>query len=240
MPELTTNTNGAAPQETTLERIERRLARIERALERLDHAERSAPGTLAMAVDTFDDVAARMQTRGVDLDERMRTAMDMLERLTAPETAKALDRAMAAATQLPAAVATAVDVADSIAERVQASGVDIDERLRVLTRVAERLTAPEALATLEVALDQMHGVRSLLLSGVLDPAPVAMIARAGKALAEAGSRDAPKVGAFGALRSLGDPSVQRALGFLLQVARLFGAELETNEVKALLSAKEGK
>lgn len=232
-------TKGSATHESALDRIERRLARIERLLDRVEEGGRAAPHVVATAVDTLDHLAAEMQRRGVDVDERLRTALDLVERLTAPATARSLEQALDAAAQLPAVLATATDVMDSLAARAQESGVDLDERLRVLVRVSERLTAPDALETLEAALDQMHGLRSLLRSGVLDPAPVAMIAKAGRALAEAGTGEAPRVGALGALRAMGDPEVQRALGFLLTVARLFGASLGERTVAGLLPANEG-
>ncbi len=232
-------TEVSAGHESALDRIERRLARIERLLERVEDGARAAPQVVATAVDTLDHLAAGLQRRGVDVDARLGAALALAERLTAPETARGLERAMDAAEQLPAVLATVTDVMDSLAARAQESGVDLDERLRVLVRVSERLTAPDALETLEAALDQMHGLRSLLRSGVLDPAPVAMIAKAGRALAEAGSVEAPRVGAFGALRAMGDPEVQRALGFLLTVARLFGASLGEQDVAGLAPANEG-
>jgi uncharacterized protein YjgD (DUF1641 family) len=238
MPELV-GTNGSNGAQSALERLDARLARIERALERVEASERAVPAAVATAVDTLDGLVARLQAGGVDVDERLRVAARLLDRLTAPETARALEAAMRAAEQLPAVVATATDVLDSLAARAQDSGVDLDERLRVLVRVAERLTAPEALETLEAAFDQLHGLRALLRSGVLDPAPVAVVAKAGRALAEAGEGPVPSVGAFGALRAMGDPSVQRALGFLLSVARLFGGALAEKEAASagLLPAK---
>lgn len=163
-------------------------------------------------------------------------ALDRLERRLA-RIERTLDRLDEATRAAPNALAAVVDTLDSFAARAQQEGIDFDERLRVLSRVTERLTAPEALETLEAALDRMHGLKTLLASGVLDPAPVAVIAKAAQALAAAGNEAAPRVGAFGALRAMGQPDVQRAVGFLLRVAQLLGAALEGPHAAHLLPEK---
>lgn len=170
-------------------------------------------------------------------DGQSDSPLDRLERRLAriEHTLARLETAAAAA---PAALGAAVDTLDSLAARVQASGIDVDERLRILLRAVERLTSPEAIATLEAAFDQMHGLRGLLGSGVLDPGPVAIVAKAGQALAASATRAPERAGMFGALRALREPDVQRALGFLLDVARRFGATLD-GQLPPLLPAAEG-
>lgn len=128
--------------------------------------------------------------------------------------------------ELPATVATLADTFDSVAGRLTDAGIDLDERMRVVGRVMERLTAPEALATLEEVLAKVDTVRALLRSGVLDPAPVSVVAKAGEALAKAASESPPSISAWGAFRALGRPDVSRAAGFLLRVGELFGRALE--------------
>lgn len=166
-------------------------------------------------------------------------ALDRLERRLA-RIERTLERFEEATRAAPNAVGAAVDTLDGFAAGLAARGIDVDERLRVLSRVAERLTAPEALETLEAALDRLHGLKTLLASGVLDPAPVAVIAKAAQSLAIAGGEAAPRVGAFGALRAMGQPDVQRAVGFLLRVAQLLGAALEGPRAVALLPKDGGE
>lgn len=166
-------------------------------------------GTHAQAA-TMADLAATL--------ERIDRRLSKLEASVA--------RLDAMAAQAPATIATVVDTVDGIAARLVSAGVDLDERARVIARVAERLTAPEALATVEEVLSKVDTVRALLRSGVLDPAPVGVVAKAGEALAKAASESPPMMSAFAAFRALGRPDVQRATGFLLRVAQLFGRALE--------------
>jgi hypothetical protein len=74
-----------------LERIEQRLARLEGAVAQLDTLARTAPGVLATVTDTLDHTAARLAESGIDVDERMRTSLRLLERLTAPRAASAFE-----------------------------------------------------------------------------------------------------------------------------------------------------
>lgn len=68
----------------TLERIDRRLAHLEQEVDRVHTALRGAPTAIAAAVDTFDDVVAGLASRGVDVDERLTTMLQVLDRLTRP------------------------------------------------------------------------------------------------------------------------------------------------------------
>jgi hypothetical protein len=70
-----------------LERIERRLARLESSVERVNSLARGAPALIATVTDSFDGVARRAAEAGIDVDERTRAALTLLERLTAPEVA---------------------------------------------------------------------------------------------------------------------------------------------------------
>lgn len=85
----TTNASDASVA-SMLERIDRRLARLESAAARLEALDRSLPGAVAGAVDTFDEIVDRLRARGVDVDERLRLFADMLDRLTAPQTQRAV------------------------------------------------------------------------------------------------------------------------------------------------------
>lgn len=98
-----------------LERIDQRLARLEGAVERLDTVARGAPGALAIATDTFDGVAARLAESGVDIDERVRTTLRVLERLTAPEAANAVETLLGSGILDDRAVRALGKVADALA-----------------------------------------------------------------------------------------------------------------------------
>ncbi|MCA9593326.1 MAG: DUF1641 domain-containing protein [Myxococcales bacterium] len=240
-------TEGTAPvarQEdpvlSAIRRLEQRLARIEDSVSRAEGLARQAVPTAATALDVLDDVARQADERGIDVDQRMRTALRLLERATQPETARMLERTLDLAETAPQTLATVADVVDGLIAKGAEAGIDVDERLRVIVRVAERLTSPGALSVAETLVGNLDAISRLLGSGILAPGPVEVVSRAGGALASAGSNGAPKtVGAWGALRSLSDPRVQRALGFALDFARRFGDSLDAlDAVPALVASTE--
>jgi len=220
----------------SLARIEQRLARLEAGVARVEEGAAGAPAALAAVVDTLDDTAASLQGRGVDIDARLAEALRLLERLSSPEVTKSLASALELTEKLPGTVAMAADTMDDVADGLRARGVDVDDRITTLLQVMDRLTQPAALAAVSSMLDKVEQVRYLLESGVFDPAAVRVVAELGQSLAMSGARTPPKIGAFGALRAMSDPDVQRALGFTLSLARSFGAslrDLEDVERKAL-------
>lgn len=244
-PTAMTQPNGADAESigVLLARIDQRLARLE---QKVEAAASAAPAAVAMAVDTADDIARRAQDRGIDIDASLTGALRVLERLADPRTERALERMLGAAPLLeraldlaesaPALVATVADTADSLAERAGSMGIDLDERLRVLARVVERLTAPEALAAVETLLSRVDSLKAVLASGVLDPQALATVATAGDALAKAANGPAAPMGLWSAFRAASDPEVQTALGFFVRFAHAFGADLK-EPPRALIEAK---
>lgn len=234
------------PVLAALERIERRLDRIEAALEPAQSLARQAPGVVGVLADTFDSAVERAQARGIDVDERLRALVGLAERASSPEVLRVLDRLLGRldlvertldlAEQAPGIAAMAVDTFDTWIARLQAEGIDVDDHARNLLGALSRLTSPEAVAVLTDLLDHVDELRFLLQSGVLSRPAVAVIGQVGGALSELAQQEPPRAGPFAALRALGDPDVQRALGFAIQLAQHFGkarAHLETAPAKAL-------
>lgn len=212
----------ADPHGESLSRIEATLSRLEA---RLASLESQATSAVAIATDAFDGAAADARARGVDVDARVRTALRLLERVTEPSVAAALERGLELAPQAPHVVATLVDTFDGLIARARASGLDLDARAHLLAQAAERLTSPEALELLGVMLDRLDAVRGLLQSGVLDPAATRIVGTAGAALSETASEPVTPHGPWDALRALGDRDVRAALGFGLSFARNLGRHL---------------
>lgn len=152
-------------------------------------------------------------------------ALDRIERRLA-RLEDFVEKADHVVTSAPPMIGTALDTVDSLVRRLADAGVDVDERMRVVLRVAERLTAPEALEAVVALLDKVDVLKSLLEVGVFDEAPVRVVAAAGRALATAAAESPTSVGAWGAVRALGDPEVQRTLGFALRVAKILGRDLD--------------
>lgn len=149
--------NGADGIAAALARIERRLDRMEKAVGRLDAVAGGAPSALAMIADTFDGVAQRASESGVDFDERIRTTLALLERLTRAEAAASF--------------------------------------------------------------------RALLDSGLFAEGALAALSNIARALPAAGNQAPRPLGPWSAWRALKEPEVQRALGFVVDIARRLGASL---------------
>jgi hypothetical protein len=129
--------------------------------------------------------------------------------------ARALAPLAEVAAAAPGGVAILTDAFDNLAGRAVDGGVDLDARLASVLHAVEVSTSPRA----------VHGLATLVESKLLEPTALAAVSQFAAALAASGG--APPVGAWGALR---DPDVQRALGFLLAVARSFGRQLADGEL----------
>ena len=146
-----------------LEEILRRLDALDARLDALSETvSRDGTAALAVATDTFDDVAARLQARGIDIDERLAETLRLLEAFTAPEATAALgriagrlgalDQMTALLSELPPGIVLLADVFDEMARRAAARGDDFDARLRALASALEMLTRPGIVeATLRLA-----------------------------------------------------------------------------------------
>ncbi|MCB9744430.1 MAG: DUF1641 domain-containing protein [Alphaproteobacteria bacterium] len=212
-----------------LERLDERLDRLEGRVDALAELVEKAPAAIAAVTDTADHHVAAMRARGVDVDERLRVALDLTERLTRPETAAALEQALDLSQQLPGGVAMVVDTVDALLGKVVSSGVDLDERARMLLRASEALTRPSMLELLNTLLDRSEDlervIRVVLESGVLEQPAVNVVGDAGTALATSREETISPLGPFAALRKLTDPDVGLAVAFGLHFSKRFGALL---------------
>jgi len=114
---------GAGSPEThaAFARLNTLAARLEHALDVLEPTitmAQQAPLMIATAVDTFDALVAEGRENGIDLDQRLRDGVVMLERLSNPDTMRALNVLL---DRLPtlAALAPMVDQAPTLLERAQ-------------------------------------------------------------------------------------------------------------------------
>lgn len=213
------------------------VAALTRLIDRLDRLEQIAdladqmPGAVAATVDTVDDALTRAAERGVVLDERMREGLALLETLTEPATARALNDLAGRSDQIaelarladsaPQAIATVVDILDAEYARAAQAGFDPERALRDAAQALGKLS--EVFRTDEF--------QALLDSGVLDPEALQVIGGLGTALVEsqkeAARGDIPQRGMFGLLGALRDPDVQHAVGFLTRFAKRFGRQLQS-------------
>ncbi len=127
---------------------------MNRILDRLDAIENTlntlheAPGMVCMVADMADDTINTLSSNGIDIDERLKAALQIAEKLTAPEMVQKIDSFISAMNHAPGSISMAVDIVDDIAKTSSNNGINIDERLRGALEIAEKLTAPEMVANI--------------------------------------------------------------------------------------------
>jgi len=200
----------------TLNRLLDRLDTIEATVERLEQTIQRVPGMLAMAGDMADEAYAKAQHRGVEIEDRLKTATHIAERLTSPEMTKRMDQFITFSEQLPGLIAMGMDVLDDGYRSACERGIDIETLSKQGLYVLKQLTE----------LLQSHEFKALMNSGVLEPETLKIIAYAGDAMVESQQQTSKSVGLFGLFREMRDPDTKRALGFLMEFAKRFGQQLE--------------
>jgi uncharacterized protein YjgD (DUF1641 family) len=150
-------------------------------------------------------VAAALQT----IEERTRAIT---------EIADGLRPLIALAQQAPAFVAVAMDSFDEAMRTAYDKGIDVERGL---------LNGAEAALRFGATMDaeRVRELDALLKSGVLAPGTLRVVGELGRALAETAAAPAATPGLLGLLKALGQPDVQRALGFLVTFAERFGRRL---------------
>lgn len=128
------------------------------------------------------------------------------------------------------------DTFDGLMGRMQAAGIDPDERLRNLLAAADKLSSTRVLALLDAALSRADAIRMVLESGILDPHAVAVMSKAGSALADAAAHPHGPVGVFGLLRAMSSRELQWASGFLVGFAETLGRAIRTGAARQLPAA----
>ena len=91
-------------------------------------------------------------------------------------------------------------------------------------------TTSQQLATLIPTLAEASpAINRILESPIVEPEPIAVLSEAAEALVkglQAAQQNQTKVGLRGLLKATKDEDVQRGLGFLIEVAKVFGRDLK--------------
>lgn len=103
-------------------------------------------------------------------DERLEALEQRMERIE-----DKLDRVVEVLDQAPDAVATFTNVADDFARRAEERGASVDDRVNALLPVLVKLTEPQVLETLQLALDRADRIEETI--EMLDqlPGSIAMV-----------------------------------------------------------------
>ena len=134
------------------------------------------------------------------------------------EVAEALRPLITLAQQAPQFIAVVMDSFDEAMRTASDRGIDVEGGL---------LNGAEAALCFGATMDaeRVRELDALLKSGVLAPGTLRVVGELGRALAETAAAPPATPGVLGLLKALGQPDVQRALGFLVTFAERFGRRL---------------
>ncbi|MCB9101541.1 MAG: DUF1641 domain-containing protein [Anaerolineales bacterium] len=186
------------------------------------------PGVTAMLADSLDEMMRTATSTGLDPEALLQNGFQIALRLQNPRLINALTKLLdqteslemlaSLAEQGPGVVAMVADSVDEMVRVSAASGIDFD------------ILMNKGLAALIkfISVVDSQEFDALLDSGILEPHTVGVVGQTGRALAQSYALDQTqphKVGPMGLFKSLNDPDVQRALGFLTAFAKQFGRQL---------------
>ncbi|MCA9956729.1 MAG: DUF1641 domain-containing protein [Anaerolineales bacterium] len=175
-----------------------------------------AMAAAAMIGDMVDETVRSAAARGVDIEARLRAGLAIAEKLTAPEMVAKLDQLLTFANEAPGLVAMVGDMVDETAV-----SLNLEARLQMGLQIAEKATHPDNLSQLSDMFDVLLEAES----GMLNPDAVRTLGSMAQSMVAAKADPREKVGLFALLRSLNDPDIQNALGFLLNFGKRFGRSL---------------
>ena len=165
----------------------------------------TAVAPISMPTKQSEPTAATLQT----IEARTRAIV---------EVAEGLRPLIALAQQAPAVVAVLMDSFDEVIRTANNKGIDVERGV---------LNGAEAALRFGATMDaeKVRELDALLKSGVLAPGTLRIMGELGRALTETAAAPAATSGLLGLLKALGQPDVQRALGFLVTFAERFGRRL---------------
>lgn len=169
--------------------------------------------------------------READVVARERVEVDRLvDRLGEPQTAAAL-HLLLDNIELLAVIVSGVDGLARKGEVIGDTAAEVlaDLRAAVEATGLDARTTTRQLSTLIPTLaDAAPTIRRICESPIVEPEPVAVLSEFALSLAaglQAAQESSTKVGLRGLLRATKDEDVQRGLGFLVEVAKVFGRDL---------------
>ncbi|MCB9008570.1 MAG: hypothetical protein H6656_14575 [Ardenticatenaceae bacterium] len=95
-----------------LTRLLDRIESLEQTVNTLADLVQQGPGMAAMVGDMVDETVRSTAARGVDVEQRLQTALTLAEKLTAPAMVDKLDRLLALADEAPGMAAMVGDMVD--------------------------------------------------------------------------------------------------------------------------------
>jgi len=224
-----------------IDHLLQRIDTLENAVEKLTLIMEQGPGMVSMVTDMADEGYRNAAAKGVDIEERLKNALNLAEKLTAPAMMEKLEGLLTFADQAPGLISMTMDMVDEGYKRSAQNGVYIEERMGNALAMAEKLTAPAMVEKLDGLLtlaDQAPGLLSMMVDsfdeqmsrmkkeGVDMEGLVELAKDTGIAFANANKMPEAKVGGFfSMMRTMRDPDRQKAIGFLMNIAKAYGQHL---------------
>lgn len=227
---------------SSIDRLLNRIDTLEKAVEKLTTVMEQGPGMLSMAADIADETYQNASKDGVEIEQRLKNALHLAEQLTSPEMMEKLEGFISFTHQAPGLMSMTMDMVDEGIQQSAANGVVMEDRLKNALSMAEKLTAPEMVEKLNGLLqlaDQAPGLISIAIdsfdeqmgkmaqSGIDFQDIVQLGKDASTAMTQAKTMPDAKVGGiFRMLKTMRDPDRQRAIGFLMNIAKAFGQQMK--------------
>ena len=169
-----------------LTRLLDRIDALEQTVSTLASAIQQGPGLISMVTDTVDETYRTAAQSGLDVENRLKGGLTILEKLTEPRTIEVfsgllgrldqLEQFVVMADQAPGMVSMMADTLDESYRQAAQSGVELEGRLKAGLDIAEKLTAPASMAVLSKLLDRMDQLEQFVVMADQAPGMVSMVA----------------------------------------------------------------
>ncbi len=133
--------------EHTLNSLDHLLAKVDnltKVVDSLVTIMEKGPGMIAMGGDMVDEAYRAADAQGVNLEERMRIALTMAEKLTDPTLVDKLDGLLKLVDQAPGLVAMTMDIVDEKMKAALDKGFDLGTLAEIAASSNRALTAAKA------------------------------------------------------------------------------------------------
>ncbi|TVQ92403.1 MAG: DUF1641 domain-containing protein [Deltaproteobacteria bacterium] len=227
----------------SLGRILDRIDALESATRTIESVAQRAPVLIDGGAETLDAFMMQAEAQGVDVFDRGFRGLDVLEKASRPENLELVSELLDHAEAVRFAASAGSKAVQQLGE--SASLEHVSDKLGQLAGQGGKVLAspvidkllegplldPDKLDKVVDALQRLTEVaatpafQQLLDSGLLDGAALGTAGTAGTALVQTRAEGFEPVGLFGTLGRLGDPDVQKAMGFTFAVLKRFGAGL---------------
>ncbi len=213
--------------------------RVEQLHKLLDIAD-MAPDLVETVNGALQEMMQQAPPQSLRLDERIRAVLPLLDKLTSPETAGKLSELLALTDMAPDLIHTVGGMAGEVMQQLPPEGLQLDERLRAVLPLLDKLTQPETAGRMQQLLalsDQLPGMAAMSVDIIdeqmkkavecgLDLGKILQITEAtAQAFCEASREERRPMGPWGMLRAPLDRDRQVAIGFLMTFLKKFGQRI---------------